>query len=149
MLHNDAPVLIAMFIVVLGLGSAAVVAFNRLLRADDSTIRDSEPELGSEAWRAVNAQVVSVLRAGNRTFLQVRYQVGTSLILNDVPYPTQSVHGPVPIVGQRVPIRYDPAAPARAVYDPARADRTPPRVAEPDRPDGPAGPVTRRPLTRT
>jgi len=147
MFHNDAPVLIGMFIVVLGLGSAAVVAFNRLLRAD-STIRDSEPELGSEAWRAVNAQVVSVLRAGNRTFLQVRYQVGTSLILNDVLYATNGLEGAVPIVGQRVPIRYDPAAPARAVYDRQRASRTPPRVAEPDRPDGPARPVARRPLTR-
>lgn len=63
-------------------------------------------------WRRVNAEVVSVLRAGDRVFLRVRFTVGTSLIQNDVRY---DVPGPLPLTGQRVPIKYDPAAPARLV----------------------------------
>jgi hypothetical protein len=134
-----------LLLVVLALGSGVVVAVNGLLRADT---RESEPELGSESWRPVNAVVVSVLRAGDRTFLQVRYRAGTSLILNDVPYPARSIRGPLPIVGQRVPIRYDPAAPARAVYDRTRSSGTPPRRPGPDRAAGPNRPVPRRPLTK-
>jgi hypothetical protein len=140
-MSQNAPVLIAMFIVVLALVSGAVVVANRLLRADTS--EQSEPDLGSEAWRTATAEVVSILRAGNRTFLQVRYRAGRSLIRTDVLYP--AAQGVVPLVTQRVPIRYDPAAPARAVYDLQRAGRTPPRVTESD---GPTGPVTGGPLTR-
>ena len=63
-------------------------------------------------WRRVNAEVVSVLRAGDRVFLRVRFTVGTSLIQNDVRY---DVPGPLPHAGQRVLIKYDPTAPARLV----------------------------------
>jgi hypothetical protein len=72
------------------------------------------PETESANWRRVDAEVISVLRAGHRTFLLVRFTVGTSLIRNDVRYP---LPGAVPHAGQRVPIRYDPVAPARVVFD--------------------------------
>ncbi len=133
-------VFIAMAVVTAALVSGAVmVVSNRLLRED--TDRPVGPERGSEGWRPVTAEVISILRAGNRTFLQVRYRAGRSLVRNDVLYPART---PVPVVGQRVQVRYDPAAPARAVYDgqqPA-ADR-PPRVTESD---APGGPVIREPL---
>jgi hypothetical protein len=97
----------------------------------------------SESWRPVNAEVISVLRAGPRTFLRVRYSVGTRLIDNDVVYP---LAGPTPEAGRRVPLRYDPAAPARAVYDHRRRS---PKPAP-----GPAAPTSdpvrntgRKPLT--
>lgn len=100
-----------LLLVVLALGSGAVVTFNRLLRADEDS--RSEPELGPGLARTANAEVVSVLRAGNRTFLQVRYRAGTSMIQTDVLYPASLE---VPLVGRRVPVRYDPGAPARVVY---------------------------------
>lgn len=140
MFQKDAPVLIAMFMVVLALTTGAVVAVNRLLREDTS--EHSDPELGSAEWRMVDAEVLSTLRAGNRAFLQVRYRAGTSLVRSDVLYPSRTA---VPLVGQRVPIRYDPAAPARAVYDGERAGRTTRRVTWSD---GPARPVSRGRLTK-
>jgi hypothetical protein len=72
--------------------------------------------------------------------LQVRYRAGRSLIRTDVLYP--AAQGVVPLVTQRVPIKYDPAAPARAVYDRNRVSGTPSRPTEPRRP------VSRRPLTK-
>jgi len=94
----------------------------------------------SESWRPVNAEVISVLRAGNRTFLRVRYPVGTRLIENDVLYP---IPGETPDAGRRVPIRYHPAAPARAVYDVRRA------TTGPDAPPSePVRMVSRKPLAR-
>ena len=139
-MSQNTLVFIAMVIVTAALASGAVVVVsNRLLREDAD--RPAEPERGSEAWRPVTAEVVSILRAGNRTFLQVRYRAGRSLIRNDLLYPART---PVPVVGQRVRVRYDPSAPARAVYDPHQpaADR-PARVTETD---SPGGPVTRGPL---
>ncbi|MFI5709610.1 hypothetical protein [Kribbella sp. NPDC051620] len=78
--------------------------------------RDDEldPEVESTNWRRADAEVISVLRSGDRTFLLVRFPVGTSLIRNDVRYP---LPGGAPHAGQRVPIKYDPAAPARIVFD--------------------------------
>ncbi len=73
-----------------------------------------EPDKGTEAWRRTDAEVVSVLRAGSRTFLEVRYIVGTSVVQSDVFYP---VKGEPPLPGRRIPVRYDPAAPARVVFD--------------------------------
>jgi hypothetical protein len=70
------------------------------------------------AWRPATAEVVSVLHAGKRTFLLVRYQVGSRLIHNDVMYP---LTGDVPTPGYRVPIRFDPTAPARMEFDIERA----------------------------
>ena len=70
------------------------------------------------AWLPATAEVVSVLQAGKRSFLLVRYQVGSRLIHNDVMYP---LTGEIPASGQRVPIRYDPTAPARMEFDVARA----------------------------
>ncbi|HYU86931.1 MAG TPA: DUF3592 domain-containing protein [Kribbellaceae bacterium] len=93
----------------------------------------------SESWRPVNAEVISVLRAGSRTFLRVRYSVGTRLIDNDVVYP---LAGPTPEAGRRVPLRYDPAAPARAVYD---HRRTLPGPAAPT--SDPVRNTGRKPLT--
>ena len=46
--------------------------------------------------------------------LLVRFPVGSSLICNDVRYP---LPGQVPYAGQRVPVKYDPVAPARVVFD--------------------------------
>lgn len=85
-----------------------------------------EPETGT--WRRVNAEVVSVLRTSTCTFLRVRYVVGTSLIQIDMLYPPS---GAVPPVGRRVPIRFDPMAPARAVFDRQTSTGTPPKVAGP------------------
>ena len=120
--------------IVLALGAGALALYSQFSDAGDSP----EHETGTETWRTVNAEVVSVLKAGSRTFLLVRYSVGTSLVHNDILYPLQ---GEVPVVGQRVPIRYDPSAPARAVYDGHRVGGTP-RATEPRRP------VSRRPMTK-
>jgi hypothetical protein len=79
-----------------------------------------------QSWPAADARVVSVLRASHRTFLLVRYTVGTQVIHNDVLYP---LPGDAPAIGQRVPLRYDPSAPARAFYDPSRTIAPRPRVA--------------------
>lgn len=81
--------------------------------------QDQEPE--HENWRRADAEVISVLRTSTSTFLLVRYPVGSSLMRNDLPYP---LPGAVPHVGRRVPIVYDPVAPARVLYDvrPRNAD---------------------------
>jgi hypothetical protein len=127
--------MVLLLAVVLALGAGALALYSQLSDGGESP----EPDTGTEAWRTVNAEVVSVLKAGSRTFLLVRYSVGSSLVHHDVLYP---LPGEVPIVGRRVPIRYDPAAPARAVYDRSRVSGTPSRPTEPRRP------VSRRPLTR-
>jgi hypothetical protein len=80
--------------------------------------RTAEPAPETAVWRPATAEVVSVLHAGKRTFLLVRYQIGSQLIHNDVMYP---LAGQAPIAGQRVPIRYDPTAPARMEFDLERA----------------------------
>jgi Protein of unknown function (DUF3592) len=127
--------MVLLLAVVLALGAGALALYSQFSDGGESP----EPDTGTETWRTVNAEVVSVLKAGSRTFLLVRYTVGSSLIHNDVLYP---LAGKVPIVGQRVPIRYDPAAPARAVYDRNRVSGTPSRPTEHRRP------VSRRPLTK-
>ena len=98
------------------LAGVAVVVVGLLVLAGWFGGRHEGPDPGSEfaTWRPVDAEVISMLRAGDRTFLLVRFSVGTSLIQNDVQYP---LPGAVPHVGQRVPIMYDPAAPARVVFD--------------------------------
>jgi hypothetical protein len=85
-----------------------------LISQPGSGLDEHDPELESTNWRRADAEVISVLRAGHRTFLMVRFTVGTSLIRNDVRYP---LAGAVPHAGQRVPIRYDPVAPARVDFD--------------------------------
>jgi hypothetical protein len=80
--------------------------------------RTAEPAPETAVWRPATAEVVSVLHAGKRTFLLVRYQIGSQRIHNDVMYP---LAGQAPIAGQRVPIRYDPTAPARMEFDLERA----------------------------
>jgi hypothetical protein len=97
--------------------SAVLILASRFGGADDV----SAP-VDSANWRRMDAEVISMLRAGNRTFLRVRFSVGTSLIHSDVRY---SLPGAVPHAGQRVPIRYDPAAPALATFDLHPSSRTP------------------------
>lgn len=80
------------------------------LRKTHRSSRADEPAV----WLPATAEVVSVLQAGKRSFLLVRYQVGSRLIHNDVMYP---LAGEVPTSGHRVPIRYDPTAPARMEFD--------------------------------
>ena len=100
------------------LGIVVLVLVSRLGGVDQA----QDPQ--TENWRRVNAEVVSVLRTSTSTFLLVRYVVGSSLIHNDVRYPLPGV---VPHAGQRVPIRCDPMAPARAVFDGQRPSVTPPK----------------------
>jgi hypothetical protein len=73
------------------------------------------PALGTDSWPVVEGDVVSVLKVGDRKFLMVDYRVGSDHLRNDVMNPTA---GPAPIVGQRVFVRYDPAAPARVILEP-------------------------------
>ncbi|TCC42903.1 hypothetical protein E0H75_38500 [Kribbella capetownensis] len=101
-----------MIAVLTSVGLAVGAGLLALISQPDTGLDDLERE--SANWRQVDAEVLSVLRAGNRTFLLVRFPVGTSLIRNDVRYP---LPGPVPYAGQRVPIKYDPVAPARVVFD--------------------------------
>jgi hypothetical protein len=89
--------------------AAAAAGVGLLILASWFTRLDEEPIVESENWRRVNAEVISVLRAGDRVFLRVRFTVGTSLIQNDVRY---DVPGRLPLAGERVPIKYDPAFPA-------------------------------------
>lgn len=103
------------------LGTGLLVLVSLLGRVDQA----QDPE--TENWRPVNAEVVSVLRTSTSTFLLVRYVVGSSLIHNDVRYP---LPGAVPQAGQRVPIRCDPMAPARAVFAGERSSSRP-KVAGP------------------
>jgi hypothetical protein len=109
--------LVVLAAVALGIGMLVLVS--RFAGRDD----ERDPGIESADWHRLNAEVISVLRAGNRIFLRVRFQVGTSLIRSDVRYP---LPGAVPHAGQRVPIRYDPTAPARVVFDLHPSSRTPP-----------------------
>ena len=112
------PTIVLLLIVGTALGVGVLVLVSVLGGAG----QDRDVEVEHEDWRPANAEVISVLRTSNRTFLQVRYLVGTSLIRNDVRYP---LPGAVPHVGRRVPIRYDPLAPARVMYDASRGFRRP------------------------
>ena len=103
-------VLLSIVLVAVGTGVLVVRSLHGWLGPDPAR----EPDIGTEGWRRVDAEVVSVLRAGHRTLLEVRYPVGTSVVRSDVSYP---VKGEPPLPGRRIPARYDPAAPARAVYD--------------------------------
>jgi hypothetical protein len=95
-------------------GLAVAVGILALVRPGGQDDDRPDPEIETANGRRANAKVISVLRASNRTFLLVRFPVGTSLIRNDVRYP---LPGAVPHAGQRVPIKYDLAAPARLVFD--------------------------------
>jgi hypothetical protein len=75
---------------------------------------DCSPDAESKTWRRATGEVISVLRTHNRTFVLVRYTVGTSLSQNHVAYPLQ---GAVPNAGERLPIKYDAVSPARVVFD--------------------------------
>lgn len=103
--------MILLSIVVLAVGTGVLVVRSLHGWLGPEPVR--EPDIGTEAWRRTDAEVVSVLRAGTRTFLEVRYPVGTSIVQSDVYYP---VKGEPPLPGRQIPVRYDPAAPARAVY---------------------------------
>jgi hypothetical protein len=128
--------LVLLVIAAVGTGIAVLVLAGNLR----GTTERLDEVVESQDWRVVNAEVVSVLRAGARTFLRVRYPVGTQLIENDVMYPFPQT----PDVGRRVPIRYDPAAPARVVFDRGPSGGTPDTpVARPNQ-----RPVNRKPLTR-
>jgi hypothetical protein len=85
-----------------------------------------EPEPQTESWRPVVAEVVSVLNTGSRTFVLVRYPVGTMFFHRDVEYPRG---GNVPKYGQRIPVRYDPINPGKVVFDRYRATEPAPRAA--------------------
>lgn len=100
----------------------AVAALVLLARTGD-VVDALDPE--TDTWRPTDAEVVSVLRASNRTFLLVHYLVGSQLVRIDVMYP---LAGDVPQSGQRIPIRYDPASPAHAVFDIRRGSGTPPKA---------------------
>ncbi|TCO32763.1 hypothetical protein EV652_104369 [Kribbella steppae] len=118
-------------VLLLMVGTATGIGVLVLVSLLGGADQDRDLEIEHENWRRANAEVISVLRTSNRTFLLVRYLVGTSLIRNDVRYP---LPGAVPPVGRRVPIRYDPLAPARVVFDVHPLRRTPPRAARPRRP---------------
>jgi hypothetical protein len=79
-----------------------------------------DTELDTSLWRPASAEVNSTLSTRNRRFLLVTYRAGTQVIRNDVEYPFS---GALPSVGQRVPIRYDPAAPSRVAFD-SKSDPT-------------------------
>jgi hypothetical protein len=102
-------------------GSAVAVGILVLVRPSGRDGDRPDPEIESANWCRANAEVISVLHASNRTFLLVRFPVGTSLIRNDVRYP---LPGAAPYAGQLVPIKYDPAAPARLVFDLHPVSRT-------------------------
>ena len=108
--------------VALGLGVLVLVSVHR--RGD----HDQDETTEIENWRRVNAEVVSVLRTSTHTFLLVRYLVGTSLLHTYVSFPLSAA---VPHAGQRVPIRCDPVAPAKAAFDRQAYTGTPPKVAGP------------------
>jgi hypothetical protein len=107
-------------------GTAATVGVLVFVSRPRGRDEGLDPAVESANWRRVDAEVISVLRAGDRRFLLVRFGVGTSIIRNDVRYP---LPGTVPYSGQRVPIRYDPAAPARMVFDLHPSSRTQEDVA--------------------
>lgn len=65
-------------------------------------------------WSRTDAEVISTLRVRQRIFLRVRFAVGTSIIQTDLELP---LNEEVPHTGRRVPIRYDPTAPARATFE--------------------------------
>lgn len=71
-------------------------------------------EAQSGTWRRATGEVISVLRTHSRTFVLVRYPVGTSLIQNHVAYPHR---GAMPRAGQRIRIKYDASSPARVEFD--------------------------------
>jgi Protein of unknown function (DUF3592) len=102
-------------VVLIAIAPLVIVFLTPLGRLRKAT---GSPAPESATWRPATAEVVSVLRASKRTFLLVRYQVGSRLIHNDVMYP---LAGEPPAPGQRVPIRYDPTAPARMEFDLQRA----------------------------
>ena len=79
-----------------------------------------DSKLDTSLWRPASAEVNSTLTTKSRRFLLVTYRAGTQLIRNDVEYPFT---GALPSVGQRVPIRYDPAAPSRVAFD-SKSDPT-------------------------
>jgi hypothetical protein len=81
----------------------------------------ADAELETAGWRSTEAEVLSVMRAGDRTFLLVRFTVGSSVIRNDVHYP---LAGPAPKAGRRVPVRFNPEAPAQVVFDLRRTPAT-------------------------
>ena len=124
--------LVLLVIAAAGTGIAILVLAGNLR----GTTERLDDVVESQDWRTVNAEVVSVLRAGTRTFVRVRYPVGTQLIENDVMYPFPQT----PEVGRRVPIRYDPAAPARVVFDRGTPINPVPRPNQRQ--------VNRKPLTR-
>ncbi len=105
--------------VIVGLAGGA--GFVALISQPGGGVDARDSEIESEGWRRVDAEVVSVLRTSSRTFLLVRYVVGTTLMYADVRYPLTGV---VPCAGQRVGIRVDPMAPARAAFDSSRPSRT-------------------------
>jgi hypothetical protein len=109
-------------LVLIAITPLAIVFLAPLGRLRKATAAKTPGHTDHAAWCPVTAEVVSVLRASNRTFLLVRYHVGRQLIHNDVRYP---LAGSVPAPGERVPIRYDPSAPARMEFDTQRAARTP------------------------
>ena len=112
-------------IVLLMVGVTLVVGILVLVSAHGGD--DQGQDLETEDWTRVNAEVVSALRTSTSTFLLVRYLVGTSLVCTDIRYP---LPGPVPRAGRRVPIRFDPVSPARAMFD-LQASGAPPKVAGP------------------
>jgi hypothetical protein len=66
-------------------------------------------------WSRGDAEVISALRVRSRIFLRIRFIVGTSIIQSDVEFPLTEE---VPHAGWRIPIRYDPTAPARVTLEP-------------------------------
>jgi hypothetical protein len=107
-------------LVLAGIAAAAgmLMLASRFGRRDDG----SDPAVEHADWRRVDAEVISMLRVGDRTFLRVRFSVGSSLVQNDVLYP---LAGAAPHAGRRVPVRYDPAAPMRVAFDLHPGSRTP------------------------
>lgn len=108
----------------IGLAIGVIVLFVAGRRNDRSPDAVGE----SEIWRQASGEVISVLRTHNRTFVLVRYIVGTTLIQNHVAYP---LRGATPRAGHRIPIKYNEMSPARVEFDPSAHSHIRPTLSGP------------------
>jgi hypothetical protein len=106
-------------VVTAGLAAGVLV----LIVVSWGTDRSPDARVESEIWCRATGEVISVLRTHSRTFVLVRYSVGTSLIQNHVAYP---LRGATPRAGQRMPIKYDAVSPARVEFDLRAHNHMPP-----------------------
>jgi hypothetical protein len=109
---------------IVGVAIGVLVLFVGNWRID----RSPDEAIESEIWRRATGEVISVLRTHSRTFVLVRYIVGTTLIQNHVAYPLRDA---TPRAGQRIPIKYNEVCPARVEFDPSAYGHMSPRLPGP------------------